>query len=104
MSGLTIANLDQAVLADLEQLAQASGRRPDEVARAILTQVLASPSGRRIRADLIRGVNPALTGEGSTTRLSPAERVTEAERIRALGPAGVGTDSSALIRQERDQR
>ena len=54
MSGLTIADLDQAVLADLEQLAQASGRSPDEVARTILTQVLASPSGRRIRADLIR--------------------------------------------------
>ena len=77
MAQIVIDGLDDGTLGSLNALAAAAGRSPEEMARDILTSAVPSKS---------------------------SDRLMKADRIRAMGPGGVGTDSWELIREDRDSR
>lgn len=80
MTDLTIPNLDEATLRTLRARARAAGRSVEEEARELLS--------RRAFANVDR-----------------AELLARADRIRAMTPADVPqTDSTDLIREDRDRR
>ena len=77
MAQIVIDGIDDGTLSGLNALAAAAGRSAEEMARDILASAVPS---------------------------KPGDRLAKADRIRAMGPGGVGTDSWGLIREERDSR
>lgn len=78
MAQVLVRNLDERVVAALRRKAELHGHSLEQELRLTLT---------------------------SAARLTPEERVALARRIRTLTPANVQqTDSSDLIRQDRDTR
>jgi plasmid stability protein len=78
MAQVLVRNLDDQVVAALRRKAELHGRSLEQELRVALT---------------------------TAARLTRAERVALARRIRGLTPAGVAqTDSAELIRQDRDTR
>lgn len=78
MAQVIVRNLDERVVATLKRKAALHDRSLEQELRATLTEA---------------------------ARLTPAERVDLARRIRAMTPTdGVQTDSAELIREARDQR
>ncbi len=78
MAQVIIRNLDDRVVAALKRKAGLHGRSLEHELRTILSQA---------------------------ARLTAAERVAIAERIRGMTPSGIEqTDSAELIREDRDRR
>jgi plasmid stability protein len=78
MAQVLVRNLDEHVVATLRRKAELHGNSLEQELRIALT---------------------------SAARLTPAERLALAQRIRSLTPANVEqTDSTDLIRQDRDSR
>jgi plasmid stability protein len=80
MTDLTIPNIDEATLRALRARAAASGRSAEDEARELLSRTAATPVDR-------------------------ATLLARADRIRAMTPTDAQqTDSTDLIREERDRR
>ena len=78
MAQVLVRNLDEQVVAALRRKAELHGHSLEQELRMALT---------------------------SAARLTPAERVALARRVRSLTPANIEqTDSTDLIRQDRDSR
>ena len=78
MGQVLVRNLDDKVLAALRRKAELHGHSLEQELRIALT---------------------------SAARLTPADRVASARRVRGLTPCGVQqTDSTELIRRERDRQ
>ncbi len=78
MAQVLVRNLDEQVVAVLRRKAELHGHSLEQELRITLT---------------------------AAARLSPAERVALARRVRGLTPANVPqTDSTELVRQDRDTR
>jgi plasmid stability protein len=78
MAQVLVRNLDEQVVAALRRKAELHGRSLEQELRIALT---------------------------AAARLTPEERVALARRIRRMTPANVQqTDSTELIRQDRDDR
>ena len=78
MAQVLVRNLDEQVVAALRRKAELHGHSLEQELRLALT---------------------------SAARLTPAERVALARRVRSLTPANIEvTDSTDLIRQDRDSR
>jgi plasmid stability protein len=78
MAQVLVRNLDEQVVATLRRKAELHGHSLEQELRAALT---------------------------AAARLTPAERVALARRIRSLTPANARqTDSTELVRKDRDTR
>jgi plasmid stability protein len=77
MGQVLVRNLDDQVIASLKAKAELRGHSLEQELRQILTQASA---------------------------LSPAEKLALADRIRAMTPEKLASDSTDLIRQDRDSR
>ncbi|HYD71415.1 FitA-like ribbon-helix-helix domain-containing protein [Azospirillum sp.] len=83
MNDLVIRNLDEGVIESLQRSALLHGRSLEDELRDIVTQAARTASVRR--------------------PLSAEEKLAFADRICAMSPPGPQTDSTLLIREDRDR-